>query len=339
MKPWFYALLASGMLACGKPSASAPAEPASPPSQAPAAVAAKAEADDPLAGVTRDFCIADVHLAVKAPSVPELTANKLLEPVRAAIAELDLVSALAGKASGKPDPGCITAADREHAVGVLVQVAVLILDGDGEPVEPSRLTGPGELQVSVFVHAERGGEGSAAEIGTSDLRAGVPLTPRHVPELVAFASRRLAGAVAMVAADALGQLAVRHAKDPVIRGLLKSATPWQRIGALREAGERGMTDALTAIHAAALDSRPDIAVVALATLGRLGQDKSVPTLVEALEARSVEVVDAALLALIDIGSADAKSAVEDTAKHHMSPFVRRRAGMLLRPAARRPVRP
>jgi len=280
-------------------------------------------------GVTRDFCVVAVQLTVEAQSVASLTDALMRPAVVDMLAGLELIKGLGSSVRPGGATDCAAGVDRERGVGISLNMAVMVLDSEGRPVSPADLQGPGELSVVVAAHVERGGDDGRPEIGVSDLHAAVPITPRRVARAAEFARVRLIRAAAIATADALGQLAVRRATNDAIKKMLGSDIAWQQLGALREAGERGFVDALDDIHTLAASSRKDIALVAIATLGRLGKAESAPVLQRALEAGSLEIVDAALVALVDVGTEDALAVVKAVAARHPSGFVRKRARLLL----------
>ena len=112
--------------------------------------------------------------------------------------------------------------------------------------------------------------------------------------------------------------------------LLRANKHWQRVAALRETGERGLSAGIDAAEEAALDSRKDIALVAIGTLGRLREQRSLTVLTKALDARAVEVIDAALTAIADIGGDEGRATIARIAHSHKSQWIRRRAEHLLK---------
>ncbi len=214
-------------------------------------------------------------------------------------------------------------------VGVLVRVTAALSDAKGEVISPQQVDSSAELAVSVALHVERGGDNQRPEIGVSDMTAAVPFPRRNRAHAAKFVRVRLSRALSLAAADAFGQLVVRHRSDSDVLQMLSDDKVWRRIAALREVGERGLVKGIETVEKAALDSRKDVALIAISTLGRLSERRALPVLSKALDARAPQVLDAALTAIADIGGAEAKTMIRAIAKEHRSPWIRRRAQYLL----------
>jgi len=275
------------------------------------------------------FCVMAVRVEVVAHPATRLSPTVLREPIAKMLADLPHVAGLKDKAD-QPEKSCAKTASRDEKVGILLQITATLRGTDGKEVPANAPASAGQMHIKTTVHAERGDENGRPEIGLSSMQAAVPVTARHIDKLDRFSAVRVVRAAAFAASDALGQLAVRHVDDATVRGYLASDTVWQRVAAVREVGERGIEEELEAIHEAARSSRKDIALVAIATLGRLGKKASVDVLIEALDRPAVAVIDAALVALADIGDGRAVEAITRIAKTHPAPWVRRRARSLLR---------
>jgi hypothetical protein len=215
-------------------------------------------------------------------------------------------------------------------VGLAVAVALDPVDDAGEPTTLERGT---QLLLRARAHVERGDAAGRPQIAEANLEIPVPLPPdARERGLDALWGWRAVAAATMAAEDAAGQLVLRTASEATVRAAIDDEANWRRIAALREVGERSLRDERARIERLAGRSRPDLAAVAAATLGRLGDPRSVPALRQALASANVEVADAALFALLDIGDATARAALEEAARDHPQPWIRQRALMLLRSA-------
>lgn len=285
------------------------------------------------------FCLAAFEVTPDVRKIPGFSAEKLRASLRKSLLSSEprvlLIGAKAAATTGGHDtpkdrPAARACSDKASRVGVSVTVSAGIFDRDGKEMTVDDAGPNVELAMSVAVHVERGGPDGRPEIGVSDLTAAVPF-PAHYRERAAeFVAVRLVRAANLAAADALGQLAIRNMDDKDVIGLLASRAVWQQVAALREVGERGLEAGLKHAQAAALDSRKNIALVAIGALGRLGNEQSVATLEKALDARALEVIDAALTAIADIGGPRARDTISTISSRHRSPWIRRRAAHLLR---------
>jgi HEAT repeat protein len=148
-----------------------------------------------------------------------------------------------------------------------------------------------------------------------------------------FLKDKLGQAAAIAVTDALHQLWAAGLTDAELTPLLaEDVTLVQQAAAAREAGERKLLATREPLEALARTGRRDVAQVAVAALGRLGDVRSVPVLVEVLDSSHGEVVDAALQALADIQLPESMNALQTAADQHVDPAVRKRAKALLEPS-------
>ena len=228
---------------------------------------------------------------------------------------------------------CPSTLSKLARTGVAFAVVLASLNGEGLTVKRVEAT---QIGLRAQVHAERGDAAGRPVLGEASVEA--PLPPpqdRSDAAFARFATARAIAAVALAATDAAGQLLSCDLSDENVLAWLEDDAAWHTVAALREVGERGLAAARERVEALAKKSRPDIAAVAAATLGRLGDQRSVAVLRLAAEHSAVEVADAALIALADIGGAAAWQMVADAASHHPQQWIRQRAQGLLerRPAA------
>jgi HEAT repeat protein len=210
-----------------------------------------------------------------------------------------------------------------------------LLDDAGQPRSAAGKPSQGAVIVTLMAHAERPVPKGEPDIAERTLDVSLPLSEERAAELKAFLTARLQEASAVATADVLGELWARGLDEAAVLALLDDDVLWRRVAGAREAGERGLKAARERLEKAARDSRKDLAVVAAAALGRLGDPRSVPVLIECLGATRAEVVDAVLGALTDIGSAPALAAIQRMATEHGNPEIRQRAAALLQGRAGR----
>jgi len=213
-------------------------------------------------------------------------------------------------------------------VGVQVLTSWQATDQDSKAVPILLPPGGGSLLVRVVAHAERMGA-KPSDIAERTVEAALPFPAERAGAVPDFVFARLRQAVALAVQDAVGELWARRLTDPQVQALVGKGPLWQQMAGAREVGERKLADARPALEKAARDSRKDLAAVAAAALGRLQDDKSTPVLVALLDGPHLEVVDAALGALADIGGAAALVALKDAAKRHPVQVIRERAKGLL----------
>lgn len=321
-------------LACGRDKARAPV---APPESAPRSTASvtegsatdKGEAAPGEANPGR-FCIRALELEDTTPP-PLRIAGLWSEGRRADLQrQLAAVEAVEVIALGQDPQAPLCARDGPSLaqVGVLLRFEYGLIDAEGKAQRPGDLLRDGQLHFAVTAHAERLGSDGRPEIAQATPTGAVPMAAARVDDLATYAAVRLSRAAAMATADALGQLWARHLPDAQVLATLGGGDPWRRAAAIREAGERGLTEGREAIERAAADSRRDLAVVAAAALGRLGDARSLPVLQACLSHRDPEVIDAALSALADMPGAEARTLLEG-AKSHPHPWIRQRASSLL----------
>ncbi|MCO4760156.1 MAG: HEAT repeat domain-containing protein [Myxococcales bacterium] len=196
-------------------------------------------------------------------------------------------------------------------------------------IRPDSAAKGAQLYVSVTAHAERAGPTGKPDIARSTVEAFSPLVKSDLDGARRRVKMRMIAAMTIATQRATGQLWIRHRPDTDVVAALKDKHRWRRAAAILEVGERGLMAQVEAVEHAASASLSNIAVVACATLGRLGQARSIPILARRLDGAPTEVTDAALLALSDIGGPKAKSLIRRTSESHRSPWIRLRAKALL----------
>ena len=311
---------ASWMGGCGKkppPATAAPEPGAQPPVTVRPAAAA--------------FCVVELVVEQAAPAAGQIAG--LEAAVTAALpANLLKIDGVVAAPQGDQPPQAAACSDKSNAagrVGVLIRFDHTLLGGDRKVYAPRDAAQAELLALAVMAHAERRGADGRAEVAEAHVAARVPMPARHAANLAAFAEVRVLRAASLAVTDALGQLWVRPMTDAQVRALLDETAPFKRAAAVREIGERGIIEAREQVEAAALGSRSDLAVVAAAALGRLGQPASLPTLSSCLESASPEVADAAVLAISEIADPTARKMLERVAREHRLPWIRQRASALL----------
>ena len=213
-------------------------------------------------------------------------------------------------------------------VGVQVIATWQATDTEGKPAPILAPTGGGGLFVSAVAHAERIGV-KPRDIAERTVEVMLPFPAERAGTLPEYVFERLRQAVALAVTDAVGELWARRLTDDQVKALVGKGPLWQQMAGAREVGERKLKDARVSLEKAARDTRKDLAAVAAAALGRLGDDQSTPVLVALLDTQHLEVIDAALGALADIGTPAALAALKDAAEHHEVPMIRARAKALL----------
>ncbi len=305
---------ALGCGGCGKASTRPSA--ARNPAPSPPAATASPKAD-PWAAPR--FCLAALQLTQATPPQRRLPQLEVDEAVaRDALARIEVLQV-------------DTAACRERPLAEQVGVA-LTLDyaGSGPKlVRPDRAAEGATLIVSAVAHVERGGPKGKPEVGRATVDAAGPLVRAAPASLRRRVRARLVRAATLATQRALGQLWALHQPEATLLAVVKRGDPWQRAAALQEVGERGLVGSVDAVERACASSLADVAQVAAAALGRLGQARSVPVLIGLLRTAPPEVADAALFALHEIGGAPARAAIAQAAKSHASAWIRLRAGALL----------
>ena len=227
--------------------------------------------------------------------------------------------------------------DDAHRLGVQVTVAWQLMDLEGRSQPSANAPAEGNLVLAVMAHAEQSAQKGEREMAERTIDATVPLPADREKGLAPFLMVRVQQATQQAISDVLGELWARGLDDAAVLALLDDEVPWRKMAGAREIGERELKSGRDRLEKAARDSRKDIATVAAAALGRLGDPHSVPVLERLLGAIHPEVIDAALVSLVDIGSPEALAAVKRVADEHDNPDIRQRAGSLLQErAARKP---
>lgn len=234
---------------------------------------------------------------------------------------------------GEP-PETVPVAQR---LGLQLTVAWQVMDLEGKAQPAQHPPTDGNLVLTVTAHAEQAAVKGEREMAERTIDATVPLPAEREQGLAPFVTTRLQQATEQAVSDVLGELWARGLQDSEILALLDENTPWRKMAGAREVGERGLKAGRDKLEKAAKDSRKDIAAVAAAALGRLADPHSVPVLVRLLGQIHPEVLDAALVSLVDIGTPEALAAVQKLSEEHENPDIRQRAiGLLQERAARRP---
>ena len=277
------------------------------------------------------FCI--VELAVEEATPPTARIAGLEAGLAAVLpTALTQIASVVAAPHGNKRPTaqeCRPGADPRGRVGVALRFDYTLLDGELAVHSPAAAERADLFHLAVMAHAERRGPDGRPEIAQAHVSARVPMPARHAANLAGFAKVRLMRASGLAVTDALGQLWVRRMSDAQILDLLPDSDPFKRAAAVREVGERGILAARQRVEKAALGSRRNLAVVAAAALGRLGQAASLPTLRSCLAGPSPEVADAALVAISEIADPAAQKILEETAREHPQPWIRQRASALL----------
>jgi hypothetical protein len=225
----------------------------------------------------------------------------------------------------------------EQRVGVQLTMAWQVMDLEGKAQPAQHPPVDGNLVLTVTAHAEQASLKGDREVAERTIDATVPLPAERELGLAPFVVTRLQQASEQAVSDVLGELWARGLEDPAILTLLDDDAPWRKMAGAREVGERGLKAGRDRLEKAARDSRKDIAAVAAAALGRLADPHSVPVLTRLLAAIHPEVLDAAMVSLVDIGTPEALAAVQKLSEEHENPDIRQRAtGLLQERAARRP---
>lgn len=110
---------------------------------------------------------------------------------------------------------------------------------------------------------------------------------------------------------------------------LSHANSWQRGELARVAGELGDKSVAPALRGLLDGDEIAVQLRAIAALGRLQDDEAIPQLVKLTQGAEETVVRAVMVALADIGSAEARRYLETWAEHHPLLTMRELAGELL----------
>lgn len=226
----------------------------------------------------------------------------------------------------------------KNEAGVQVSVRWQFFDSDGKPHGVNAPAVDGALVLAVGVHAEQAVLHGRGEVAEQLFRATLPLPAHRQEPLDVFLKSRLASALQPTAEHALGELWARQLPDAGVIDLLDEDEDWRKAVGAREVGERKLVAARVALEKLARSSKHELAVVAVAALGRLGEVKSVPVLVACADSGHLDVVDAALQALADMAAPEARAALKTIAQEHGEPAIRQRAAELLktRPEPKQP---
>jgi len=255
-----------------------------------------------------------------------LDKTAVLQAIEATLRAMPQIAGVGPAPAGTP---------RTHQIGLRMTASWQAVGDDGLP-RAIASSGPGGLVVTMEAQAEQRMEQGTPDVARRQVDATVPVSAERAPDMAPFVQERLRRAAEVAIADALGELWARGLKDPEILALLDDETAWRRTAGVREVGERALVEARAKLEEAARGSRKDLAVVAAAALGRLGQAESVEPLIGVLGSIHAEVVDAALLSLSDIGTPPALDAIRDAAANHPIRSIRQRATALLQERAARP---
>jgi hypothetical protein len=218
----------------------------------------------------------------------------------------------------------------KNQAGVEVSVRWQLFDTDGKPRGMDEPSVDGALVLAVAVHAEQAVLHGRGEVAEQVFRATLPLPAHRTEPMDVFLKSRLKSALLPTAAHALGELWARQLPDAGVTDLLDEDEDWRKAVGAREVGERKLGTARAALEKLARSSKRELAVVAVAALGRLGDPKSVPVLVACADSGHLDVVDAALQALADMTAPEARAALKTIAAEHGEPGVRQRAADLLK---------
>ncbi len=295
------------------------------PAQQPAAAAAQGP------GPVTHFCILRLAVEQATPAGSRISGlqGAIREALPASLTHIDAVVAVSSGEAAPSAAACAASADPLGRVGVLIRFDHALFDEQLKTHPPSAANEADQMHVAVMAHAERQGEGGRPEIAEAQVSARVPMPARHARDLLGFTRVRVLRAARLAVTDALGQLWVRRMNDEQIQALLGDKDPFKRAAAVREVGERGLTEARTKVEEAALSSRRDLAVVAAAALGRLAHVASLPTLRSCLENPNPEVMDAAVVAISEIADPKARQMLQEVVRDHPIPWIRQRAKALL----------
>ena len=294
----------------------------------PRAAVAPAEADvKPQRNPTARWHVVDVQVETaveEAQEVTSLATGALQTALTDAVRELPEVTAVGPAPAGLPVA---------QQVGVGLVVAWQRIDGDHGPRPVTDPASDGDLQLVVNVEVQQPQPHGPPATAKARFDGEVPLPAERLADFPVFLRDKLGQAAALAVTDALHQLWAGGLDDAELTTLLaEDATPVHQAAAAREVGERGLAAARERLEALSRAGRRDVAQVAVAALGRLGDARSVPVLVDALDSGHGEVIDAALQALADMPLPQARTALREAADRHIDPAVRKRAKMLLQPS-------
>lgn len=218
--------------------------------------------------------------------------------------------------------------------GLWLQIAWQRLDDRGRP-QPLQHSGDGQLMLLVIAHAETAAAGKRQhEVAERTKRSLLPV-PSGLSDWPAWLLPRVQRAAEVAAVEVLGELWARGAPEADLAGALHAPALWQVLASAREIGERRLTEYRPDLEKLSRDSRRDVAVIAVAALGRLGGAESVATLRRLVDHGPPEVVDAALVSLAGLKDPHARAALAEISES-ADPEVSARAKELLQGAAELP---
>lgn len=261
-----------------------------------------------------------IEEAQQVPGLDEAALHKAMSDVVAGLAVVDEL--------GPPPPQV----PKSAWAGVGLEVAWQRLDSDHGPRGATEPASDGDLQLAVAAEVHQPQPDGPPVTAQARFDGEVPLPADRIADLPAFLRDKLGQAAAIAVTDALQQLWAGGLRDDELVPLLADdELPGRQSAAAREAGERRLKTARERLEALTRSARRDVGQVAAAALGRLGDARSVPVLVDALNSAHGEVVDAALQALADMALPTARQALQGAADAHVDPAVRKRAKVLLQP--------
>lgn len=123
---------------------------------------------------------------------------------------------------------------------------------------------------------------------------------------------------------------VRQMDGETLVAALAQADPWQQVELVRAAGELGDGAVAPAIRALLATDHEKVKLGAIGALGRLRDEAALPQLVRMTQGAPETTVRAVMVALADIGSAEARRYLETWARHHPLSAMRELAGELLK---------
>lgn len=207
-----------------------------------------------------------------------------------------------------PQPGFALA----DQAGLWLQIAWQRLDDRGRP-QPLQHAADGQLMLLVIAHAETAAAGKRQhEVAERTKRSLLPV-PSSVSDWPGWLLPRVQRAAEVAAVEVLGELWARRAPEADLAAALHAPALWQVLASTREVGERRLAVHRADLEKLSRDSRREVAVIAVAALGRLGGAESVATLRHLVDHGPPEVVDAALVSLAGLKEPAARTALTEFA--------------------------
>lgn len=214
--------------------------------------------------------------------------------------------------------------------GLALQIAWQRLDDRGQP-QALQHPGDGQLLLLVVAHAERAGaDPRHNEVAERTKRSLLPV-PAGQADWPGWLLPRVQRAAEGAAVEVLGELWARGAAAADLVAALQAKDQWQLLAAAREIGERRLPEHRASLEKLTRDSRRDVAVIAVAALGRLGGTASLDALRRLVDHGPPELVDAALVAMAGLKEPMAVAALTEIAQD-AEPEVAAKAQELLRDA-------